>query len=373
MDDISALNRWRLILGRESGRQISSEHMPVDFMEMEQLLEFLYSRERGEDQRPETMQGGHGPSNLTVASWITRIRTLFPKQTVEILERHALERYELTELLSDKEVLERLEPDMDLLKTVLQLSHMMRGEVLETARKIVKKVAEELTKKLESSVRAAITGKRTRSNSHPVRTVRNLDFRRTIRGNLKNYDTINRRIMIDRLYFYGRVRRYNSWRVVICVDESGSMLGSVIYSAVMAGIFARLPMLDTRLVIFDTNVVDLSGHADDPVETLMSVQLGGGTDINRALAYCEGLIENPHRTMLILVSDLCEGGSARPMLSRSAAMIESGVKFIALTALDAEANPFYDRNTARALAGLGAYVAAMTPENLAEWMGNILS
>ena len=166
--------------------------------------------------------------------------------------------------------------------------------------------------------------------------------------------------------------RSNSWRVILCVDESGSMLDSVIHSAVMAGIFARLPMLDVKLVIFDTHVVDLSGYVEDPVETLMSIQLGGGTNIAGALSYCERLIDFPYRTMVILISDLYEGGGYQNLYSISKGIIESGAKLIALTALDMEANPCYDRNAAARLAALGAHVGAMTPEELAERIGKII-
>lgn len=179
--------------------------------------------------------------------------------------------------------------------------------------------------------------------------------------------------MLEQVYFNSRIRRYSQWRVIIAVDESGSMLDSVIHSAVMAGIFARLPMLDTKLVIFDTQVVDLSNQLDDPVETLMSIQLGGGTYIAGALQYCETLIENPHRTMVVLVSDLCEGGSVQGLLGVGRSMIESGARLICLTALDMEANPVYDRNTAQKLADLGAHVGAMTPEALGDFMGRIMN
>ena len=369
MDNASVLNRWRLVLGRDSSGHIPDSNMPVNFIQMEELLEFLYSREGSADSR----EGGNGASALTVAEWINKVRVLFPQQTVEILERHALERYELTELLNDKEVLEKLEPNVDLLKTILSLKHMMNGDVLETAKRIVRKVADELTKKLESQVKAALTGKRSRSNSSQTRSIRDFDFDRTVRANLKNYDTENKRIMLERVYFHGRTRSFNKWRVIICVDESGSMLGSVIHSAVMAGIFAHMPMLDTRLVIFDTSVVDLSGYADDPVDVLMSVQLGGGTDIGGALGYCESLVEAPERTILVLVSDLYEGGARNVMYSRFAGLVESGVKVIALTALDAEANPCYDRNAAQTIADMGVHVGAMTPDKLAEWVGGFIS
>ena len=342
----------------------------ISCMDLEDVLDFLYNREQGEDVR---RQGGSEASHLTAATWITRIRKLFPKETVEILERHALENYGMTELLTDKEVLEKLEPNQELLKTILQLKHLMKGDVLEEAKRIVKKVAEEIAEKLRQDIRRSLLGRVDRNSSSPIPSMRNLDIKKTIRKNLKHYDPEKERLMLERVYFNSRVRRFSKWRVVIAVDESGSMLDSVIHSAVMAGIFASLPMLDTRLVIFDTQVVDLSGYLDDPVTTLMSIQLGGGTYIAGALQYCESLIENPHKTMVVLVSDLCEGGSIQGLLGVSRGMIESGAKLICLTALDMEANPVYDRHTAQKLADLGAYVGAMTPEALGDFMGKIMN
>ncbi len=279
------------------------------------MLDYLYSREYGEEQEiRKDRQGGSDGSQLTVPSWLHQVKKLFPKQTVEVLERHALEKYGMTELLTDPEVLQKLE-----------LKHMMKGDVLQMAREIVRKVAEEIARRLEQEVRVS---------------------------------------------FF--MKKYNQWRVIICVDESGSMLDSVIHSAIMAGIFAKLPMLDTKLVIFDTNVVDLSGYVDDPVETLMSVQLGGGTNIAGALSYCEGLIDFPFRTMVVLVTDLYEGGGYQRLYSTSKGIIESGAKLVVLTALDMDANPNYDRNAATVLADMGAFVGAMTPEELAGWMGKII-
>lgn len=368
------LNRWRLILGGYSQNQLSfgegaSLENGISCMDLEEALDFLYNREQGEDVR----QGGTGASRLTAATWITRIRKLFPKETVEILERHALDNYGMTELLTDKEVLEKLEPNQELLKTILQLKHLMKGDVLDAARRIVKKVAEEIAEKLNQDIRRSLLGKVDRNSQSPVRSIRNLDIQKTIRRNLKHYDAENGRLMLEQVYFNGRTRRYSQWRVIIAVDESGSMLDSVIHSAVMAGIFAKLPMLNTRLVIFDTQVVDLSAHLEDPVATLTSIQLGGGTFIAGALQYCETLIENPHRTMVVLVSDLCEGGSPAGLLGLSRGIIESGAKLVCLTALDMEANPVYDRHMAQKLADLGAYVGAMTPEMLGDFMGKVMN
>ncbi len=374
MGHTSQINRWRLILGGYAKNQLDfgagkAMENGISCMDLEEALDFLYNREQGEDVR----QGSLDASHLTAVTWITKIRRLFPKETVEILERHALDRYGMTELLTDREVLEKLEPNQELLKTILQLKHLMKGDVLDTARRIVKKVAEEIAKKLNQDIRRSLLGKLERNSEHPVRSIRNLDIQKTIRRNLRHYDRENGQIMLEEVYFHGRTRRYSQWRVVIAVDESGSMLDSVIHSAVMAGIFAKLPMLDTRLVIFDTQVVDLSGYLEDPVATLMSIQLGGGTYITGALQYCESLIENPHRTMVVLVSDLCEGGSTAALLGVSRGIIESGTRLICLTALDMEANPVYDRRTAQQMADLGAHVGAMTPEMLGDFMGKIMN
>lgn len=374
--DASNLNKWRLILGKYSDNQIGfkEEASSLNYMDMDELLDYLYSREYGEeDGVRRERKGSLDPSNLTVPSWITKIREVFPKETVEILEKHALDKYELTELLTDKEVLEKLEPNKELLKNILQMKHLMKGEILETAKEIVKKVADDIRKKLESDVKKAIVGRVNKNKSSLIKSSRNIDYKRTIKANLKNFDTEENRLVVDKVYFNDRVKKYNPWNVIIAVDESGSMLDSVIHSAIMAGIFSKLPMLKTNLVIFDTEVVDLSGYIDDPVTTLMSVQLGGGTNITKALQYCETLIENPHKTMVILVTDLYEGYGYGNMYATAKSIIESGAKLIVLTALDMEATPIYDKNAAQKMASLGAEVGAMTPGGLSEWIAKIIS
>lgn len=373
-DEKEILNRWRLALGRYAEGPVHFSEGRLPYGEMDQVLEFLYSREYGEDQEiRRDRRGSDDPSSLTVPFWIEKLRRLFPRSTAEIMERHALEKYNMTELLTDPEVLKRMEPNRELLKIILELKSMMKGSVLEMAREVVKKVARELEKELEQEIRPALTGRRDRFSGSPVRSVRNLDIKRTIRMNLKHYDAEKKQIMLDQVYFYGRLKRHSPWRVVICVDESGSMMDSVIHSAVMAGIFARLPVMDVKLVIFDTSVVDLSGYVEDPVETLMSIQLGGGTDIGGALRYCETLIDTPARTIVVLVSDLYEGVDPGNMYGAVRDIVESGARLVALTALDRQAEPVYDRNAAERMARLGAHVGAMTPEQLAEWMGKIIA
>lgn len=379
LDRDLALNRWRLVLGSMSDNSLSfsgSDREIMSFEDMEQLLDYLYSHAQGDDVRGESISdrsGGLGESQLTAAKWITKVRELFPKQTAEVLERHALDEFKMTELLTDKKVLEQMKPDMSLLKTVLQLKHLMKGEVLETAKKIARAVAEELSEKLAQSTRQALTGRLDRNSRSPVRSARNIDIHKTIRRNLKNYDKENETLVLKNVYFSSRVKKYNKKTVIIAVDESGSMLGSVIYSAVMAQIISKLPFAEIKLVIFDTEIVDLSGMVEDPVEVMMSVQLGGGTDIGKALSYCESLIQTPSDTCVLCVTDLCEGGYPHILLNTAQNIMTSGAKLSFLTALDECANPIYDKNMGQLLADMGAFVGALTPDQLGDYIGRIFS
>lgn len=379
LDRDLALNRWRLVLGSMSDNSLSfsgSDREIMSFEDMEQLLDYLYSHAQGDDVRGESISdrsGGLGESQLTAAKWITKVRELFPKQTAEVLERHALDEFKMTELLTDKKVLEQMKPDMSLLKTVLQLKHLMKGEVLETAKKIARAVAEELSEKLAQSTRQALTGRLDRNSRSAVRSARNIDIHKTIRRNLKNYDKENETLVLKDVYFSSRVKKYIKKTVIIAVDESGSMLGSVIYSAVMAQIISKLPFAEIKLVIFDTEIVDLSGMVEDPVEVMMSVQLGGGTDIGKALSYCESLIQTPSDTCVLCVTDLCEGGYPHILLNTAQNIMTSGAKLSFLTALDECANPVYDKNMGQLLADMGAFVGALTPDQLGDYIGRIFS
>ncbi len=380
LDKELALNRWRLVLGSMSDNSLpfsGSEREIQSFEDMEQLLDYLYSRAQGDDVRVDETSGrgggGLGPSQLTAVNWITKVRELFPKQTAEVLERQALDEFKMTELLTDKKVLEQMKPDMSLLKTILQLKHLMKGEVLETAKKIARTVAEELSKKLSQSTRQALTGRLDRNARSPIHSARNIDIRKTIRRNLKNYDIENETLVLKDVYFSSRVKKYNKKTVIIAVDESGSMLDSVIYSAVMAQIISKLPFAEVKLIIFDTQVVDLSGMVEDPVEVMMSVQLGGGTDIGKALSYCESLIQSPSNTCVLCVTDLCEGGIPKILLNTAQNIMTSGAKLSFLAALDECANPAYDRNMGQRLADMGAFVGALTPDQLGDYIGRIFS
>jgi Mg-chelatase subunit ChlD len=370
---VNTLSRWRLVLGRFSEKQLNA---PLSGREarMEAALDFLYSREyKGRGVRDRPQAGSLDPSQLNVPTWLGEVRDLFPRDVVEVIEKHALDRYGLTELVTDKETLEKLEPNMELLKTLLTFRGHLQGEVLHTARRIIRQVVEEIKRKLEAEVRRALSGRLNRFRHSPQKAAQNFDWRGTIRRNLKHYDAKRQQIVLQDPRFFARNTRLLPWHVILCVDQSGSMADSVIHSAVMAGILAGLPLIRVKLVVFDTNVVDLSEHVDDPVEVLMSVQLGGGTNIGQALNYCETLIENPHRTVLALVSDFCEGAAPGVMLGTCRRLREGGVKLIGLASLDQSASPIHDHHMAEQLAETGMEIAALTPKHFAEWLAKIVN
>ncbi|MDE6313022.1 MAG: VWA domain-containing protein [Lachnospiraceae bacterium] len=366
------LNKWRLILGKNA-----ANHIPFtegDFWggqsvsayeSMEDTLDYLYEMEYGDGLM---RGGGNGNSQPYVADWIGNVRKLFPKKTVDVLEKQALEHFHLTELLTDKEVLAQMEPNMDLLKMILQFKHLMKSDVILEAKKIVAKIVEELTKQMETQLEKSMLGKLNRNMPSHVKSMRNFDIKKTIQKNLKHYDREKNQILLKDLVFSSRTREHNKYHMIIAVDESGSMTDSIIYSAVMAGIFAKLPMLRTKLIIFDTNIVDLSGYVDEPVEVLMGMQLGGGTNIGKALSYCEELCEEPQKTIVVVVTDLYEGESEFFLEKKCGDLIGSGCKVMFLTALDREANPAYDRAMGQKLADKGAFVGAMTPEQLCNYV-----
>jgi Mg-chelatase subunit ChlD len=374
-DQAQARARWRLVLGRFAERGISAAlGGNGTYGRMDQVLDFLYGREYGRrGVRSSDRSGTDGSSQLTIPDWIRQVRDLFPNDACEVITRHALERYQLTELVTDRETLERLEPNYDLLKALLTFKGLMKGDVLELARRVIRQIVEELRSRLESEVRPALWGRVDRVRRTRMRSARNLDFVRTIRSNLAQWDPERRRLLARTLHFRGRVKRHMSWRVIMAVDCSGSMMDSVIHSAVMAGIFKGLPSVNMRLLAFDTTVVDLSEAIDDPAELLMSVQLGGGTDIARAMRTCASLVENPTRTVVVVVTDFFEGGSAADLLSTIRKLRGEGVRVLGLAALDAEAKPTYDRQIAEACADAGAEIAAMTPKHLAEWLARVLA
>jgi Mg-chelatase subunit ChlD len=369
------LARWRLVLGNYAQLKMGDCLSGVQ-QRMADALEQLYAREyrgRGVRQDPKLGPGSLDPSQVNVPKWLNDVRELFPKETCTRITQHALDRYGLTELVQDPATLAALEPSTELLGAVLALKGQMGGAVLAEARRLIARVVEEVKRRLEQEVKNAMAGRLNRFRHSQHRVARNFDARDTIRRNLKHWDPGRRQLVVEEPRFSSRVKRHLPWEVILCVDQSGSMASSVIHSAVMAGILAGLPGVRVRLVVFDTAVVDLSGHASDPVEVLMSVQLGGGTNIGQAVRYCEQLVSQPGRTVLVLVTDFCEGADPRALLAACRRLREAGVKLLGLAALDAEANPWYDEQLAGRLAAEGMEIAALTPGQFAHWLAAVMN
>ncbi len=377
--DLPPLVRWRLILGESADLGLGSPGMSGRAQAADAAMDWLYSRDgdlEGRDIAPSSgtgaaddRHGGTGPSVMSVPDWLNDVHKLFPRETIERLEGDAVERYGIHEVVTNPEVLERIEPNETLLRAVMQTKHLMNPDVLELARKLVAKVVKKLVEKLAREVRAAFSGTPDRRRRSLLPMSRNFDALRTLKINLKNYDPQLRRVVVETPWFFSRVRRSTDrWQVILVVDESGSMMDSVIHSAVTAACLWGLPAVKTHLVIFDTEVVDLTEDVTDPVETLMKVQLGGGTDIAKAVGYVQELIEVPRRSIVVLVTDFYEGGDRELLVRRVQSICSQGSYFLGLAALDNKANPCYDRDLARRLVDVGAHVGAMTPGELANWI-----
>jgi hypothetical protein len=371
MNPQDALIRWRLVLGQDAEQGLGCSLDGAD-AERDAALGFLYNREYGSKRNVRQTgerRGGQEDSALTTPDWINAVHTLFPKRTIERIEKDALDRYQIHELVTNPDLLKRAKPSQTLLKAVLQTKHLMNQEVLALARVLVRQVVEQLMEKLARPVRSIFLGSRDRRQRSQMKVAKNFDARTTVRRNLASFDPKSKRLFIRTPYFYSRIRRQvDRWQIIIVVDESGSMMNSVIHAAVTASIFFGIRSLKPHLILFDTNVVDVTADCSDPVETMMKVQLGGGTDIGGALAYAATLVNNPRQTIVVLITDFYEGAPIERLYNVTKQLVESGVTLLGLAALDDVAEPCYDRTTAQRMVALGAHVAAMTPGELAEWV-----
>jgi len=367
------LLRWRLILGEASGSTLD-EAAGTDGVARarDAALDWLYERDGSFDERDVRRSGDLSPSRLSVPEWIGDIHRLFPKETVERLERDAIEEFGIHEVVTNEEVLARITPSPTLLRAVLLTKSLMSPRVLAIARELVRKVVRELVAKLASEVRVAFGGTRV---ARPTRnpSLARFDAQQTILRNLRHWDRDTRRLGIESPRFRTRARRNTlGWQIVLLVDQSGSMVGSVIHSAVTAACLWGLPSVRTHLVVFDTEVVDLTPQVTDPVEVLMKVQLGGGTDIGRAVGYAASLVQNPRRTVVIVISDFFEGADPALLVARVRTLASQGVRVLGLAALDEGADPVYDHDLAKRLVAAGAEIGAMTPANLVGWLADVM-
>jgi Mg-chelatase subunit ChlD len=345
------LRRWRLILGGNEADGTGCGLAGSD-LQMDRALEALYDSDRS---------GGLSGSSPKIARWLGDIRTFFPNSVVRIMQQDALERLGLKQMLLEPEMLEAVEPDVHLVATLLSLSRVMPNKTKETARLVVRKVVDELERKLANPLRQAVTGSLNRSVRNRRPRHNEINWERTIRANLKHYQPDYKTIIPETRIGFGR-RTAALRDIILCVDQSGSMAASVVYSSIMAAVLASVRSVRTSLVVFDTAVVDLTELLEDPVEVLFGTQLGGGTDINRALAYSQTLVRQPHDTILVLITDLFEGGNKEEMIKRAATMAAAGIQVITLLALDDKGAPGFDQQLAGRLAGLGIPCFACTPD-----------
>lgn len=344
------LDRWRLILGRKADAEQEME-LPPTLQGMDDVLEALYDAER---------QGGLGKSSPNINRWLGDIRRYFPSSVVQVMQRDALERLGLTQLLLEPELLAGVEPDIHLVGALLSLNKVMPDKTRETARMVVRKVVDDLEKKLRNPLREAVQSALHRSVRNRRPRPNEIDWHRTIRQNLKHYQPDYKTIIPEQLTGYGRKGQALK-HVILLLDQSGSMAGSVVYAGILGSVMASVRSVQTHIVAFDTAVADLTEHRHDPVELLFGTQLGGGTDIARALGYAETLVRTPQDTILVLISDLFEGGNRREMFKKIASARRAGITVIALLALSDEGAPAYDHDNAAALAELDVPAFACTP------------
>jgi Mg-chelatase subunit ChlD len=353
------LKKWRLILGKQADED-ESISLSEQMQGMDTVLEDLYEAEGNK-------KGGLGGSTPKINRWLGDIRKYFPTSVVQMMQKDAFERLDLEQMLLEPELLESIEPDVHLVGTLLSLNKIMPSKTKETARTVIKKVVTELEKKLRNPMQAAIKGALSRSVRNRRPKYSEIDWNRTIRANLKHYQHDYKTIIPQNLIGYGR-KGQALREVILLVDQSGSMASSVIYSSVFGAVMASLRSIKTQMIIFDTAVVDLTQYLTDPVELLFGTQLGGGTDINKALGYVQQQIRTPNDTILVLISDLYEGGNEREMLKKCAYLKTSGVQFIVLLALSDEGRPMYDRSVAAKLVAMDIPSFACTPDKFPDLM-----
>jgi hypothetical protein len=378
--DQEQIKRWRLILGKyaqeslaqmggDGGCELSGEQIGMD-----EALAAIYDESEGEGQgRGGKRSAGLGPSAPNLAKWLGDIRNYFKEDVVTVIQNDAIERKGLTQLLFEPEMLKNVEPNPQLVGTLMSLKGRIPERTKETARIVVRAVVDKIKRLLEQRIRQAVMGALNRNEHSPLPHTPSIDWKWTIGRNLKNFQPSLGTIVPEKVYFFSRAQRSNKWNVIVCMDQSGSMAESVVYGSVTGSIFASLPALNTRVVAFDTEVVDLTEQCGtDPVDMIFGVQLGGGTDINKAVAYCEKFIPDPSQTIFFLISDLIEGGNQSQLIRRMKEMVESGVRVVCLLALSDSGIPTYNETVARKLSECGVPCFGCTPNRLPELIEGVL-
>jgi len=376
------LRRWRLVLGAaaqgamaggpgSAGTDGAAGEAEADGLTglggltgrdaaMDRALGAVYEAGRGQGNDRTAGLGGSAPA---VTRWLGDIRTYFPTPVVRVLQRDALERLGLRRMLMEPELLAAVEPDIHLVSALLSLRGALPEQTRQTARIVVGKVVEEIERRLEAELHRAVLGALDRSARTRRPRLADVDWAATIRANLKHYQPELKTIIAQTLIGHARRRRVAALKdVVLLVDQSGSMASSVVHAGVLAASLASLRAVRTRLVVFDTSVADLTDKLADPVDVLFATHLGGGTDINQAVGYGQSLVTRPADTVVVLISDLFEGGDQDALVARIREITGSGVTLIVLLALSDDGAPAYDHDLAATCSSLGAPAFACTPD-----------
>ncbi|MFI3200048.1 MAG: VWA domain-containing protein [Eubacteriales bacterium] len=375
------IKRWRLILGEETQEKLSELDekglsLTGEELLMDHALQEIYAnRNFQEVGESDGTQGGRGKSFPEASKWLGDIQSIFNKDIVKIIQNDAIERCGLKQLLMEPEVLDNMEPDVNLASTIMLIKEQVPAKSKENVRRFIKKIVEDINKRLAEDVRKVISAKLNKKEHSPIPSARAIDFKYTIQRNLKNYNQEYNTIIPEKIYFYDSASKNdsNKWTIILDVDKSYSMGESVIYSSVLSCILASVNAVKTKIVSFDTQVVDLTHLSDDPVELLYGFNMGGGTDINKSIAYCETLIENPSKTIFFLISDLEEGGNASEMLNRLGNLKEQGVVVVSLLAITDSGTPHYDKAVAEKIGKLGISCFACSPNQLPELLTKALN
>lgn len=377
MDNTQELQRWRLILGQESADRLSKMNMPALSEEqdlMDAALAAIYNKSGMGGFGGSGSGAGHGPSNPQISRWLGDVRTLFDSEIVKVIQNDAITRCGLKQLIFEPELLENAEPDINLASTILTLKEMIPKRSKDSVRAFIKKIVEQINKLLEQDIRRAVTAAVNKRAHSPIPSASALDYKMTIQRNLKHWSPELKTIVPEHFYFFDRASTTaaNKWTVILDIDQSGSMGESVIYSSVVSCILASMSALKTRIVAFDTSIVDLTEKSSDPVDLLYGFQLGGGTDIDKSVIYCQQFIENPRKTLFFLISDLMEGGNRAAFVRRMEGMKASGVTVVCLLALADHGSPYYDTQMAQKLSSFGIPCFSCSPQKLPELLERVL-
>lgn len=371
------MTRWRLILGQDSEdrfEKMGGGGLSGEMDMMDQALAAIYNLNSPGSFGTGGAGAGRGPSNPQITRWLGDVRSLFDPELVKIIQGDAMTRCGLKQLIFEPELLENLEPDVNLASTILMLKDQIPKRSKESVREFIKKIVEEINRLLEQDIRRAVTAAVNKRKHSPIPSAAALDYKMTIQRNLKHYNQELKTIVPEHFYFFDRTSTTaaNKWNVILDIDQSGSMGESVIYSSIISCILASMSSISTRIVAFDTNIVDLTEKSDDPVDLLFGFQLGGGTNIDQSVAYCEKFIENPKKTLFFLITDLEEGGNRAALLRRLGELKEAGVTLVCLLALAEGGRPYYDTQMAQKVAAMKIPCFACSPQMLPQLLERAL-